>query len=167
MGKHSQEVGFNFGLTSAVITTLGLIVGLEAGTRSESAVIGGILIIAIADAFSDALGIHMSEESEGVHTAREVWESTIATFLSKLVFALTFALPFLFVPSIINLQTAVMIDVLWGMTLLSISSYRIAKKSNEKWTHVIGEHLVIATLVIILAHFIGDVVREKFGAVGA
>ena len=54
----------SFGLTSGIITTLGLIVGLHSGTHSKLAVIGGILTIAMADAFSDALGIHVSEESE-------------------------------------------------------------------------------------------------------
>ena len=50
--------GLGFGLTSGVITTLGLIVGLHAGFQSKAVVIGGILTIAIAD----ALGIHPSEE---------------------------------------------------------------------------------------------------------
>ena len=66
--EHSFRVGMSFGLTSGIITTLGLIVGLHSGTHSKLAVIGGILTIAMADAFSDALGIHVSEESEATHT---------------------------------------------------------------------------------------------------
>jgi len=58
--KHSLKTGFSFGLTSGIITTLGLIVGLNSSTRSKLVVLGGILIIAIADAFSDAFGIHVS-----------------------------------------------------------------------------------------------------------
>lgn len=61
--EHSIEVGLSFGLTSAIITTLGLMVGLNAGTHSVSVVIGGVLTIAIADSLSGALGIHVSEES--------------------------------------------------------------------------------------------------------
>ena len=57
--KHSIKIGFSFGLTSGIITTLGLIVGLNSGTRSRLAVVGGVLTIAIADAFSDASGIHL------------------------------------------------------------------------------------------------------------
>jgi len=62
MFKHPFKIGFSFGLTSGVITALGLMVGLNAGTHSRLAVIGGILTLAIADSFSDALGIHFSEE---------------------------------------------------------------------------------------------------------
>ena len=66
--NHSIKVGVSFGITSGIITTLGMMVGLQSGTHSKLVVIGGVLMIAIADAFSDALGIHVSEESEGKHT---------------------------------------------------------------------------------------------------
>ena len=57
------RVGLFFGTTSGVITTCGLLVGLASGTGSLAAVLGGILVIAVADSMSDALGIHLSEES--------------------------------------------------------------------------------------------------------
>src|SRR3989338_10915576 len=98
MFRHSIKTGFSFGLTSGIITTLGLMVGLHSGTHSKLAVIGGIAIIAVADAFSDALGIHISEESRATHSEREIWESTISTFLTKFVFALSFVVPVLLFP---------------------------------------------------------------------
>ncbi|MEM4263494.1 MAG: hypothetical protein QW666_01185, partial [Candidatus Woesearchaeota archaeon] len=60
--KIQYRKGFGFGLTSGVITTLGLIVGLDASTQSRFAVLAGIFAIAISDACSDALGMHISEE---------------------------------------------------------------------------------------------------------
>jgi len=39
-----------------------------------------VLTIAIADAFSDALGIHVSEESENRHTHREIWSQQSLPF---------------------------------------------------------------------------------------
>ena len=50
--KQSLKTGFSFGLMSGVITPLGLMVGLNAGTHSRLAVIGGIVTIAVADALS-------------------------------------------------------------------------------------------------------------------
>lgn len=64
--KNSLKIGICFGITSGIITTLGLMMGLESGTNSRLVVLGGIFTIAIADAFSDALGIHISEESQKV-----------------------------------------------------------------------------------------------------
>ena len=156
--KHSLKTGFSFGLTSGIITTLGLMVGLHSGTHSKLVVLGGILTIAVADAFSDALGIHISEESENKHTEREIWESTISTFFSKFIFALTFIVPVL----LFDLTTAILISVAWGLTLLGIFSWRLAKAQKVKPLGVIGEHLMIAIVVIVITHYIGDWIRSTF-----
>ena len=126
--KHPLTVGFSFGITSGVITTLGLMVGLNSGTHSKLAVIGGILTIAIADSFSDALGIHVSEESENVHTHKQVWAATISTFLSKFILGLTFLIPAL----LFKLTTAVIISAVWGLLVLSAMSFGLAVKQKEK-----------------------------------
>ena len=152
MQKHSIKTGLSFGLTSAIITTLGLMVGLHSGTKSKLVVIGGILIIAIADAFSDALGIHMSEESENTHSTKEIWESTITTFFAKFVFSSTFIIPLLLFP----LNTAIVVSVLYGLVLLSLFSLYMAKEQRGKPWKVIGEHLIIAVVVIILTHYVGE-----------
>jgi len=62
--------GISFGLASGVITTLGMMVGIDATTNSRLAVLASILAIAIADSFSDSVGIHISEESEGKKSKR-------------------------------------------------------------------------------------------------
>jgi len=150
--KHSIKTGLSFGLTSAIITTLGLMVGLHSGTKSKLVVISGILIIAIADAFSDALGIHISEESENKHSTKEIWESTIATFLTKFIFASTFIIPLL----LFTLNTAIVVSVLYGLILLSLFSLYMAKEQGERPWKVIGEHMVIAVVVVLLTHYVGE-----------
>jgi VIT1/CCC1 family predicted Fe2+/Mn2+ transporter len=150
--QHSIKKGFSFGLTSGIITTLGLMVGLHSSTHSALVIIGAIMIIAIADAMSDALGIHISEESENQHTAKQVWHSTLATFISKFVFALTFIVPVLIFP----LNTAIIVSAIYGMTLISIFSYFMAKQQKNEPYKAVLEHLLIATAVIIVTHYIGD-----------
>lgn len=157
--KISMRKGFGFGLTSGIITTLGLLVGLHAGTHSKMIIIGGVLFIAIADSFSDALGIHVSEEATGKRiTKKELWESTFFTFLFKFIFALSFVVPIL----ILNLQTAIIASIIWGLFLLTSFSFYIAKKENKNPRKVIAEHLIIATAVIILTHFIGNFISKVF-----
>jgi len=157
--RHSLKTGLCFGLTSGIITTLGLMVGLHSSTRSESIVIGGILIIAIADALSDAMGIHMSEESENKHTPKEIWESTLATFLSKFVFALTFIVPIL----LFQLSTAIIVSIIWGLSLLGIFSFYIAREQKTSPWKAVAEHLVLAAIVIIITHYVGDWISSVFG----
>ncbi|MEK9165797.1 MAG: VIT1/CCC1 transporter family protein [Patescibacteria group bacterium] len=156
--KHSIKTGLNFGLTSGIITTLGLMTGLNAGTHSESVVIGGILTIAVADAFSDALGIHMAEESENKHTAREIWEATTATFASKFIFTLTFLVPVL----LFNLSAAIAISIIWGLLWLIILSTLTAKNQKMKLLPAVFEHLLIAIAVIAATHQIGDWLAGRF-----
>jgi len=151
---HSQKTGISFGITSATITTLGLMVGLHSSTHSKLAVIGGVLTIAIADAFSDALGIHISEESENIHTPREIWTATISTFLAKFFFALTFIIPIL----ALNLTTAVIVSVIYGLTLLGLFSFYIAKGQKARPWQVVAEHLIIALVVIIITHYAGHLI---------
>jgi VIT1/CCC1 family predicted Fe2+/Mn2+ transporter len=158
MMKHSLKIGFSFGLTSGIITTLGLMVGLHSGTHSKLVVLGGVLTIAIADAFSDALGIHISEESENKHTTKEIWESTISTFFSKFGFALTFVIPLL----LFELSTAIVVSVIWGLSLLSILSFSIAKEQKAKPWRVVAEHLIIALIVIVITHHVGDWISSTF-----
>jgi VIT1/CCC1 family predicted Fe2+/Mn2+ transporter len=156
--KHSLRVGFSFGLTSGIITTLGLIVGLHAGTHSRLAVLGGIFTIAIADAFSDALGMHISREAEQKHSTKEVWEATVATFLAKFVFALTFIIPVL----LLDLGTAIFVSACWGLLVLGILSYNVAKAQGTRPHSVIGEHLFIAIMVIVITHYVGDLISIFF-----
>ena len=159
MQRHSIKTGFSFGLTSGVITTLGLMVGLHSGTNSKVAVLGGILTIAIADAFSDALGIHVSEESENRHVEREIWEATVSTFFSKLVFALTFVVPVL----LLELSTAIIVSVFWGLSVLAVFSYRMARQQKAKPAKVIAEHLIVALVVILVTHYVGDFISSRLG----
>lgn len=157
--KHNSiKTGFSFGITSGVITTLGLMVGLSQGTGSKLAVIGGVLTIAVADALSDALGIHISEEAENNHTQREIWLSTGATFLTKLIFAGSFIIPIL----LFDLNLAMMISVLWGTFLLSIFSYCLARQNGEKPYRVISEHIIVAVVVVIATYLIGNFIKINF-----
>lgn len=157
--KLSYIKGVSFGLTSGIITTLGMMVGLHAGTNSRLAVIGGVLTIAIADAFSDALGMHISEESENTHTNKEIWESTIATFAAKFIFAMTFLVPiFLF-----SLSNAIWVGIAWGLSWLGVISYWMARDQKKSVLHVMVEHLGIAIVVIFITHYVGDWILSTFG----
>ena len=156
--KESIKIGISFGLTSGIITTLGIMVGLDAGTGLRLAVIGGILTIAIADAFSDALGIHISEESLKRNGQKTIWEATIATFFTKLIIALTFLIPILTFP----LPTAIKINIAWGLLLIIIFNYFLAKQRKENPLKIISGHLAITIIVILIAFYLGKFVALHF-----
>lgn len=150
--RRSVKAGFSFGLTSGVITTLGLVVGLESGTGSKIVVIGGVLTIAIADAFSDALGMHIAQEAQDGSSGKEIWLATVSTFLAKFGFALSFIVPIL----IFDLRRAVYVNIGWGMAVLAVFSLMIAKQGRKDPMRVVAEHLAIAAVVIAATYLAGE-----------
>ncbi|HSM31492.1 MAG TPA: hypothetical protein VK854_12410 [Woeseiaceae bacterium] len=161
MGFFSNDgarTGLFFGATSGVITTIGLIAGLHAGTKSATAVLGGILVIAVADALSDALGIHLAEEADPDATQHHIWAATVTTFLTKFVFAISFAIPVLLLP----LWPAVVLSVVWGIFVISVLSYFIARTQQASPIAIIGEHVAIAMVVVVASHLIGAWVNATF-----
>jgi len=152
------RTGLFFGATSGVITTLGLITGLNAGTHSMTAVIGGIFVIAVADSMSDALGIHLAEESDPNATTHHIWSATISTFVNKFIFAISFAVPLLLLP----LDQAVIASLLWGMLVIIVLSYFLARAQKASPVLIVAEHLGIAILVVVLSHLIGAWVSRTF-----
>ncbi len=158
MMKDGVWKGFGFGISSGVITTLGIVVGLHSGTHEKLAVLVGILVLAVADALSDAIGIHISEEAENVHTTHELWQSAFFTFISKLIVALSFIIPL----QLLELNLAILVSVGWGTVLISVFSYVMARSQKQNPIKVIAEHVTVMLAVVILAHYIGDIVHELF-----
>lgn len=135
-------------------------VGLSSGTGLKLAVLGGIITIAIADSFSDALGIHVVEEAKKTNSLKQVWEATIATLLSKLVFSATFIIPVLF----FDLGTAIVIGAIWGFFLLTLISISIAKEQKIAAWKMVAEHITIAAVVIAISHYAGVFIKSTFVA---
>lgn len=148
--NNSIRQGLSFGLTSGIITTLGLLIGLNYSTNSKIVVISGIIVIAIADALSDSFGMHMSEESIKLKENR-IWQVTSATFLSKFVLGMSFLIPVL----LFELRTAVYISIGWAILLLSILSYYLAKREKINPIKSIVEHIIIAIIVVLVSSYIG------------
>lgn len=159
--NEGTRAGLYFGFTSGVITTLGLIVGLYSGTQSLTAVVGGIVLIAIADAASDATGIHLSKEADPGTSERTVWLATFATFFSKFLVSISFLPPVL----LLDLNTAILVAIIWGLLIILILSFLIARNQQSAPLPIIAEHCSIALAVIAISHFVGVWIDRFFGQV--
>ena len=74
--------------------------------NAKTAIIGSLLVIALADNISDTLGIHMYQESEGL-SRKTVWLLTITNFLSRFVTSMGFVA----IIAIFPLQIAVILSL--------------------------------------------------------
>jgi VIT1/CCC1 family predicted Fe2+/Mn2+ transporter len=134
-----------------------MLVGMYSATSSKLAVIAGLVVMAVADGLSDAVSLHTAEESEVTeggsrHTAKELWLTTALTFLSVSGFTLTFAIPLILFP----VETAISIAIAWGIMLLVLLNYYIARIREEGPAKLIVEHIFLAVTVIVISYLVGN-----------
>jgi vacuolar iron transporter family protein len=146
-----------FGSTAAIITNLGLIVGLFSSPNAKLNIIGSIFIIAVADNISDTLGIHIYQEAEGLK-AKEVWLSSFTNFISRLLVSLLF----IFFVLVLPLKVAAICCLVLGLLIISVISYFIAVHKNKNPYSSMLEHIGIALLVIILSRVLGNFIISQF-----
>ena len=148
---------FSFGGTSAIITNLALIIGLNMTINAKINIISGLLIIALADNISDTLGIHIYQESEGIKRIN-VWISTFTNFFSRLFVSLGFV----FIIALFPLNIATVLSIIYGLFIMTIVSYIIAinKKINPFFS--IFEHILITIIVIFLSKYVGVLINKFF-----
>ena len=149
---------FAFGISSGVLTTLGVMVGLMGATASRLAVIGGILSIAIADSLSDSLGVYSLKISERGTTKKQALKSAINVFIGKLIFALSFIFPFL----LFSLNSAIIVSIIWGLLLIIFLNLLIAIAQNENILKTIIKNTIIAFAVLVVSYALGLLINLLF-----
>ncbi|MDD5112334.1 MAG: hypothetical protein PHG85_07305 [Candidatus Altiarchaeota archaeon] len=151
---------FSFGATSAITTSLALIVGLDSASNPRMSIIGALLVLAVADNISDSLGIHVYRESQCKAASSDTGIHSISNFLTRLAVTLLFALIVLLLP----LPYAIASSLILGLLLLSILSYLIAlyQKTNP-WISIC-HHIGVAIIVLIASHLLGKAIAGMFAA---
>jgi VIT1/CCC1 family predicted Fe2+/Mn2+ transporter len=144
----------SFGGTAALVTSMGLIVGLDASAAPRSTVLGSLLIVALADNLTDALGVHIYQESERL-PEREALRTTFGNFVTRLCTALTFVAIVVATPSL-----AIPLSLIWGFLLLGALSYLIAKERGVSATPEILRHFTVAGVVMVASKLIGAGISE-------
>jgi len=148
---------FSFGGTAAIVTNMALIIGLDAATATRSAMVSGLLIVAVADNLSDSLSIHIYQEAERLES-REAFRSTLTNFATRLLVSLTFVLLVLTLP----IATAAVVSVGWGLLLLVALSIVIARQRLVSAVSEVAKHLVAAGAVLFVSRAIGTWIPAHF-----
>lgn len=155
--RSTKAYQYSFGATCAIITNLALITGLDSAPNARMDIIAGLLIIALADNLSDALGIHIHQETEFAR-ASEVWFSTFTNFSARLLISAVFIVFVAFMP----LRTAVVCSVVYGFAVLTIISAIVAREKGRKIHVLIFEHVAIAVFVVVASHKLGHWIVSRF-----
>lgn len=149
----------SFGSPAAIVTSMGLIIGLDAATATKAAVVGSLLIIGIADNLTDSLSVHIYQESEKL-AQRRAFGTTVANYLARLTLTLSFAFLFLLLPEPLALVGC----AVWGFFLLSGLSYFLAKARSVDPFGEIYKHAGVALVVIGISKVLGIWIQSLAGA---
>jgi VIT1/CCC1 family predicted Fe2+/Mn2+ transporter len=148
----------SFGGAAALVTSMGLIVGLNAATAVRGVVIGSLLIVGLADNLTDALSVHIYQESENL-PERQALRTTIANFSARLGVCLSFIVIVALLPA----GTAVVVSVAWGFLLLAGLTYMLARTRRVRALPEIFRHVSVAVIVIASSKAIGAWVLAATG----
>ena len=145
---------YSFGATSAILTSLAIIVGLGGAANPKMSIVAALMVLAVADNISDSLGIHVYRESQFKdHRGNRI--HTVSNYLARLLITRIFVLLVWFLP----MQAALISSLVIGMLLLCILSYFIAIYHNSSPLWEIAEHLGIAVIVLVASSFLGQLIR--------
>jgi hypothetical protein len=142
---------FSFGSTSAIVTSMGVIIGLGAATARTATIVSSLLIFAVADNISDSLSIHMYQEAEKLDE-RSAFRATLTNFVARLLITLSFVM----ITMLLAYPYAGIVALAWGFLLLTGLSYALAMERRVGPMPEIGKHLGVAVLVIAASRVIGS-----------
>jgi hypothetical protein len=141
----------SFGATAATVTSMGLIVGLDAASATRPAIVASLLVMALADNLTDSLGVHVYQESERLE-ARKAFIATSSNFAARVVVSLSFVL----LVNLLPLGLVIAASVTWGVAVLSTLSTLLARARRVPITSEVAKHLGVASIVILLSREIGN-----------
>jgi VIT1/CCC1 family predicted Fe2+/Mn2+ transporter len=148
----------SFGGTAAIVTSVALIFGLDAATATKSTIVSGLLIVALADNLTDALSMHIYEESERRKGTREAFVATWSNFVARFLLALTFVALVLLLP----VHWAVAASATWGLALLSLLTWALARERQVSFATELAKHLTAALAVTLASLGIGAFINARF-----
>jgi VIT1/CCC1 family predicted Fe2+/Mn2+ transporter len=158
IGRGVRLQRLTFGSTSAVVTSIGLVVGFASTRTSRATLIAGLLIVGIADNLTDSLSVHLYQEAEGLES-QEAFVSTVTNFVARLAITATF------IALVATLEGGWLIAIvtIWGLALLGILTVALAHQRHVPVFREIVRHFAIAIAVIALSRAIGVFVNANFG----
>jgi hypothetical protein len=149
---------FSFGATSSTVTSLGIIFGLLTSGNPKASIIGSLLVIAVADNIADSLGIHIYRESTATKE-ENTRMFTISNFVTR--FGITFTFVALF--AVLPIEYASWSCMAIGLGILVFLSYLIGVQRKTSTIREVLIHLGIAIPVIVISHFLGQLIFTLFG----
>jgi len=148
----------SYGGTAAVVTSMALISGLSAADTTKPVIVSALLIAALADNLTDALSVHVFQESEQLDQ-KDAFTGTLTNFATRLLLCISF------VPLVVlfSLAHAATVAIIWGALLLATLTYLVARERKVNPVLEVAKHLLVASAVITASMLIGRWIGAVLG----
>ena len=143
----------SFGSTSAVVTSIGLVVGFASTHALRTTLIASLLIVGVADNLTDSLSIHLYQESEGLEP-HEAFVSTVTNFLTRLAITATFVA----LAATLTNWILITVTTVWGLAVLGMLTVSLAHQRHSPVRRELIRHFAVAVVVIALSRAIGTLI---------
>jgi VIT1/CCC1 family predicted Fe2+/Mn2+ transporter len=137
---------------------MALISGLSAADATKPIIVSALLIAAFADNLTDALSIHIFQESEQLDQ-KNAFNGTITNFVTRLLLSISFVLLVVLLP----LEHVAKVSIVWGILLLVILTYLVARERKVKPLREVVKYLLVASAVIIVSTLIPNWIGVLLG----
>lgn len=151
---HIKEEGYQgatFGIMEGIVMMLGVLIGMSV-TGNKSIAILGVVTAGIADAFANSSAFYVSEESEGIHTNKEVLKATLWCFIGTVFSVVVLIVPLL----VFELPLAIYVAFFGSIFLLSLLGYFVAKAQKFNVFNLILKYILVGLLVSLATYFVGE-----------
>jgi len=140
----------SYGGTAAIVTSTALISGLNAADTTKAVIVSALLIAALADNLTDALSVHIFQESEELDQ-KDAFTGTMTNFVTRLLLCISFVPLVMLFPH----SHAAIAAIVWGGLLLAMLTYLVARQRNLNPLLEVVKHLLVASAVIVASMLIG------------
>jgi VIT1/CCC1 family predicted Fe2+/Mn2+ transporter len=145
---HLRDI--SFGTTSALVTGMALVTGLDAAGTARATIVAGLLVFALADNLTDSLSLHVYRESARPSNTTGA-RATLANFLARACVSASFVLIVALAPA----RLAVPLALVWGTAALGALTTVLARERRAAIATEILKHLALAAVVIGTSKLIG------------
>lgn len=159
MSFHERFGECVFGATSGVLTALGLLLGVNSATPELLPVIASILAIGIADSYSDSYAMYSSKVSERGVTHKTAMRYAVSTFLGKLFFSFSFIFPLI----LFKLPTAVLVSLVWGLSVLALVTIEHAIVTQKPMFRHLFNRLLPAVVALVVCNYVPGAIATLLG----
>ncbi len=148
--------GATFGVMEAAVMMIGVLLGLSV-TNNKFVITLGLLTAGVADAISNSTSFFVSEESEMIHTRKEIWKASLLCFFTTIVTVLIIAIPLLAFEST---GAGIIASFSAGMAVLILLGGYMAKQTKAKnRAAAVAKYVIIGIAAAAACYAMGLIVN--------